>query len=295
MKRTHLASALSAVCGAALLAAITLAEAHEVEVVLYPTIGPVSVPSVGIVSPSFAAFAANTLFGLEHGRRDVGGSILISPAAFNTIGPAIVNRSGKVRASVYDMWATKGTSWRGFFPAHGAFANERGTHFRAAVAITSHSRFTLADVTVSATYADAPGQVFSFPLGGPLGQGLYQSFGSNRLRGISYGPDGRAGGGDDIVFDVNNPGSYTTPVNQILSVGQGELAFSDPADPTSDAEQFAAYRAYLQAFAPYTFTYTYSLRGVSSTVKVGVDLTRRGTHPPFPHRPLRPFRPFMDR
>jgi hypothetical protein len=29
-------------------------------------------------------------------------------------------------------------------------------------------------------------------------------------------------------------------VNQLLSVGQGDLGFSDPSDPTGDAEQFAA-------------------------------------------------------
>jgi hypothetical protein len=190
------------------------------------------------------------------------------------------------------MWATKGVSWRGF-PAHGPFANERGTQFRTAVAITSHSAFALKDVLVSATYADAPGQVFGGRLGGP--PPAYASFNSDRLRGIYWGPDGRPGGGDDIVYDVNNPGSDTTPINQLLFVGQGELGFSDPADTTSDAEQFAAFRAYLEPFAPYTFTYTYSLRGVSSTVNVAVDLTRRGTgHPGAPHR-IRPFRSFMDR
>jgi hypothetical protein len=208
-----------------------LAEAHEAEIVLYPAISPTSVPSFGIVSPSLGAFAANTLFGLQSGRRNVGGSILFTPTAFNTIGAPISNRSGKVGVSLYDAYATKDPSWRGFTPSHRPFANERGTHFRAAVTVTSHSAFTLADVTITATYADAPGQVFSFPLGGPQGEGLYQSFGSNRLRGISWDPDGRASGGDDTVYDVNNPGSYTTPVNQLLSVGQGESAVSDPADP----------------------------------------------------------------
>lgn len=289
---------VNAFIAAVVVGSASLVEAHEVEVVLYPTIGPVSVPAFGIVSPSFGAFAANALFALQSGRRNTGGSILLTPTAFNTIGARISNRSGKVQASVYDMWATKGSSWRGFIPSYGPFANERGTHFRAAVAITSHSAFALKDVIISATYADAPGQVFSFPLGGPQGEGLYQSFGSNRLRGISWGPDGRAGGGDDTVYDVNNPGSYTTPVNQILSVGQGELGFSDPSDPTSDAEQFAAYRDYLRGFAPYTFSYTYGLRGVASTVSVEVNLTTRpgtGHHHRPPHRGVRPFRPFHDR
>ena len=116
-----------------------LAEAHDVEVVLYPTIGPVSIPSYGILSPSFAGFAANVLNGLQSGRRDYGGSILVTPTAFNTIGFPIVNRSGKVKVSVYDTWASKGNSWRGLTPSHGPFANELGTHFRAALVIRSHS------------------------------------------------------------------------------------------------------------------------------------------------------------
>jgi hypothetical protein len=274
---------------------VFLAEAHEAEIVLYPAISPTSVPSFGIESPSFGAFAANTLFGLQSGRRNVGGSILFTPTAFNTIGAPISNRSGKVGVSLYDAYATKDPSWRGFTPSHGPFANERGTHFRAAVTVTSHSAFTLADVTITATYADAPGEVFTFPLGGPTdgpSRGLFQSFNSNRLRGISWGPDGRPGGSDDVVYDINNPGSYTTPVNQILFVGQGELDFSDPSDPKSDAVLFAAYVKRLKASAPYTFTYTYSLRGVSSKVTVAVDLTSRPGPilPPGRHHHFRPFR-----
>ena len=272
---------------------VSFAEARDTEVVLYPTIGPVSVPSFGIVSPSFAGFAANTLFGLQNGRRDVGGRILFTPTAFNTIGGPISNRSGKVKVSVYDTWATKGNSWRGLTPSNGPFAGERGTQFRAAVAITSHTTFTLADVVLSATYADLPpGTVISAPLGGLPGEGLFQSFESNRLRGIDWGLDGRPGGDDDKVYDSSNPGSFTTPINQLLFVGQGEVGFADPSNPASDAQQFADYVAFLQQFAPYTFTYTYSLRGVSSTVTVAVDLTARPglILPPGQHHRFRPFR-----
>jgi hypothetical protein len=272
---------------------VFFAEARDTEVVLYPTIGPVSVPSFGIVSPSFAGFAANTLFALQNGRRDVGGRILFTPTAFNTIGGPISNRSGKVKVSVYDTWATKGNSWRGLTPSNGPFAGERGTQFRAAVAITSHTTFTLADVVLSVTYADLPpGTVISAPLGGLAGQGLFQSFESNRLRGIDWGLDGRPGGGDDKVYDSSNPGSFTTPINQLLFVGQGEVGFADPSNPASDAQLFADYVASLQQFAPYTFTYTYSLRGVSSTVTVAVDLTARPglILPPGQHHRFRPFR-----
>jgi hypothetical protein len=277
---------------------VSFAEARDTEVVLYPTIGPASVPSFGIVSPSFAGFAANTLFGLQNGRRDVGGRILFTPTAFNTIGGPISNRSGKVKVSVYDTWATKGNSWRGLTPSHGPFANERGTQFRAAVAIKSRTAFSLADVVLSVTYADLPpGTVISLPLGGLPGQGLFQSFESNRLRGIDWGPDGRPGGGDDTVYDSNNPGKpcdtkCETKVNEVLFVGQGELGFADPSDSASDVEQFAAYLDYLKANAPYTFTYTFTLRGVSSKVVVAVDLTARPGQilPPGRHHRFRPFR-----
>jgi hypothetical protein len=275
-----------------------LAEAHDVEVVLYPTIGPVSVAPIpdiefpGIVSPSFSAFAANVLDGMQKGRGYYGGSILVTPTAFNTIGAPIVQRPGKVKVSVYDTWATKGKSWRGLTPLHGPFANERGTQFRAAVAINSRSTFTLADVILSATFAYAPGQVFQGPLGGPAGKGAFQSFASNRLRGIYWGRDGRPGGGDDRVYDRRNPGSYKTPINQLLFVGQGELGFADTSDEAgTDVEQFAGYVADLKAFAPFTFTYTYSLRGASSTVVVAVDLTTR-PGPKLPPRSHHRFRPF---
>ncbi len=272
-----------------------LAEAHEVEVVLYPTIGPVSIPSYGIVSPSFAGFAANVLNGLQRGRADFGGSILVTPTAFNTIGYPIANRSGKVKVSVYDTWASKGNSWRGLTPPHGPFANERGTHFRAALVVKSHSTFTLADVTVSATYPD--GALGPYPLGGPVGVGLYQSFESNRLRGIYWGPDGRPDGGDDKVYDTSNPGSYTTPINELLFVGQGEVGFADPSLTASDAEQFADFLAYLNTYAPYTFSYTYTLRGASSTVTVAVDLTAHPgpALPPGSHHRFRPFRMYPIR
>ena len=122
--------------------------------------------------------------------------------------------------------------------------------------------------------------------------GIYQSFESNRLRGISWGPDGRPGGGDDKVYDTSNPGSYTTPINELLFVGQGEVDFADITKSASNAEQFAHYVASLQEFAPFTFTYTYSLRGVSSTVTVAVDLTTRPGPilPPGRHHHFRPFR-----
>jgi hypothetical protein len=160
------------------------------------------------------------------------------------------------------------------------------------VAITSHNPFTLADVILSFTFADAPGQVFSAALGD-----FFTSFKSDRLRGISWGPDGRPGGDDDIVYDFNNPGPDSPPVsvNQLLFVGQGQVAFADPSDPRSDAEQFGEYLAVLEAYSPYTFTNTYSLRGVSSTVKVEVEPKRKGTRPPFPYRPIRPFRLFPIR
>ncbi len=201
-----------------------LAEAHDVEVVLYPTIGPVSVlPSPysgpnGIISPSFAAFAANVLNGMQKGRGYYGGSILVTPTAFNTIGFPIVNRTGKVTVGMYDTWATKGNSWRGFSFPQGPFAKEKGTHFRAAVTISSRSTFTLKDVNLSFTYPDEedPG-----PFTAALGD-FYTSFNSDRLRGMSWGPDKRPGGGDDIVYDKKNPGSNTTPINQLFFVGQGQ-------------------------------------------------------------------------
>ena len=74
-----------------------VADAHEAKIVLYPTIGPVSIPSFGIVSPSFDAFAANVLNGLQRERRDFGGNILGTPRAFKTIGLPISNRSGRVK------------------------------------------------------------------------------------------------------------------------------------------------------------------------------------------------------
>jgi hypothetical protein len=98
---------VNALVAAAMLGWAFLADAHDVEVVLYPTIGPVSVPSYGINSPSFGAFAAKSLYALQNGRRGAGGSILVTPTAFNTIGAPILNRSGKLKVSAYDTWATK--------------------------------------------------------------------------------------------------------------------------------------------------------------------------------------------
>jgi hypothetical protein len=279
-----------------------LAEAQEAKVVLYPTIGPVSVPPIpsidfpGIVSPSFPTFATNTLYGLWRGWSNVGGSILFTPTAFNTIGERISNGFGQVTVSARDLWATKDKSWRGLTHPHGLFANERGTHYRTAAAITSYTAFTLADVIVSATYDDLPGEPISAPLGGPLTDpksALYQSFNSDRLRGIYWGRDGRPGGGDDITYGVKNPGSYTTPINQLLFVGQGEWGFSNPNDLRSDKKQFADdFLAVIDDFHPYTFTHTYTLRNVSGTVKVTVIPFGPGGsgtgHPGTPHR-IRPF------
>jgi hypothetical protein len=268
-----------------------LAEAHEAKVILYPTIGPVSVPGFGIVSPSFSAYATNTLHGLWRGWPNAGGSIFFTPTAFNTIGDRISNGFGQVTVSARDMWATKDKSWRGLTHPHGLFAKERGTHYRTAAAITSYTPFTLADVILTATYSEDPKNPVIVPLGGPLDgpkRGLCQSFNScqscrsanscqsfnsERLRGISWGRDGRPGGGDDIAYGVNNPGSYATPVNQLLFVGQGEWGLSDPDDPRSDKKQFADdFLAVIEDVHPhpYTFTHTYTLRSVSSTVKVTV-------------------------
>jgi hypothetical protein len=278
-----------------------LAHAHEAEVVLYPTIGPVSVPPIpsigfpGIISPSFPAFATNTLYGLWRGWPNVGGSIFLTPTAFTAIGDRISNGFGQVTVSARDMWATKDKSWRGSTHPHGLFAKERGTHYRTAAAITSYTPFTLADVILMTTYADYPDKL-TFRLGGPKEcidkhECLYPSFNSERLRGISWGPDGKPGGGDDIAYGINNPGSYTTPVNQLLFVGQGEWGFSDPNDFRSDKKQFAdEFLAVIEEFHPYTFTHTYRLRSASSTVRVTVipfDSDGSGTgHHRKPHLPF---------
>lgn len=105
-------------------------------------------------SPSFAAYRDNVMQGLIQGLNQFGADE--SPTQFKAFDK-----------NVYSVFETTGTpfkSWLGNTNPTGAYADEYGTHVRAAVRVQSDTPFTINDVLY--TYQDDAGTFFSRTFGG---------------------------------------------------------------------------------------------------------------------------------
>jgi hypothetical protein len=242
---------------------------------LYPNLSPTEVllADGGFRSPSFGAYASNVLGAIQNGSANAGGSQLLNPAAFNTIGAPVVNGSGSIGVGWYDIAAFGFPTWRGTLPTSGPFAGEFGTHTRIAVDITSDTAFTTNDVTLD--YAETG---FSQT----LVLGSFATLGSERLVGTWWGADGVRGTADDVHYDVAHPGTSDTLVNEIAYLGFGSafytptIAYMVSQDPNASTDPQFYLNDYL--YGPdgvltaypdgFSVSATYSLRDTSSTVTI---------------------------
>ncbi len=259
-------------------AAVCLAASHSAmalpSIDLSPNISPTDVQfgpgAPNFTSPSYAAYAANALTGLRSGATSVGGDQALDPRAFNVIGGIIRNSTGAITLRPGDMVATEFVSWRGDLAPTGAFAAENGTHYRTSVRVTDSQAFTLGDVTYSGIYDPA--------LGNPPGccsvtLDLIIPPGSERFVGVYWGADGVAGGIDDIIYNIANP--LLNPaalLNEIFFVGLGDLFAATVIPGVPNQAQFDDWANFIASFgdAGLPISYSYSLRGVTSTVNVSV-------------------------
>jgi hypothetical protein len=219
---------------------------------LSPNISPTDVQfgpgAPNFTSPSYAAYAAHALMGLRTGALSVGGDQALDPTAFNVIGGIIRNTVGAITLRPGDMVASE-------------FASVR---------ITDSVAFSLADVTFSGTYDPS--------LGVPPGccsatLDFIIPPGSDRFVGVYWGADGALGGGDDIVYDSSNPLlNPASALNEIFFVGVGDFAVATSIPGVTDQQQFDDWANFVASFGDsgLPFSYSYSLRGVSSTVNVSL-------------------------
>jgi hypothetical protein len=164
-------------------------------------------------SPSFDAWQANAINSLRNGLGNIG-----DPTTDPT---AYVQLNGTYNPG--DAMVTSFPAWQGTADPTGAFASELGNRIHAGVVIVSETPFDLQSVSFKFNSTDNA-LLYEGDLSGT-------SFGARRV-GISYGGDGALGGGDDVVYDLGNPGTDSTLINELYYVGVGNAYWPGGADPS---------------------------------------------------------------
>ena len=175
-------------------------------ITIVQSIGP------GAGSPNFAAYGQNALIGLQNGTTG------INTFVGNASGASTYNRLMGV-ASPNQFTDTTGlfNSWLGISP--GAIAGEFGNrlYFGVTVKDNANLQFNLANfVYVDNFYTNAPQNIFF----------NNQTYNGITLVGISYGPNGVLGGGDDVVY--NSGQVSTTLVNELYYRGYSNAIIPPP-------------------------------------------------------------------
>jgi hypothetical protein len=101
----------------------------------------------------------------------------------------------------------------------------------------------------------------------PLGDVIMP--GSERFAGLWWGLDGVAGTADDVHYNSTNPLlDPTLPLNEAFFLGFGEFAYT-PLVPGVEPELiYAEWQAFADTLGGASFTYSYALNGISSSVSV---------------------------
>ena len=198
------------------------------------------------ISPSFATYEANVIQGLENG--GVATGIQGTPGAFTP--------TSETAFSYVDTLATSFNSWMGNLNPSGPYQNEFGTYVRTSGLVKSSQAFTLADVYQS--YTDPYGPIapdsFADLEGGQFGGSVF---------GLSYGADGVKGGGDDVFYDAANPGTASTPINELYYFGYAQENNFCPQICTDEfggpQGVFPGYEQYIASLQPFDFSETVTL------------------------------------
>ena len=243
------------------LAAISTAGAARAEssVQLFTSLSPTRLPCVPgdtclpspnqdyeAISPSFQSYQDNVIQGLENGGVTTG--VQGTPTAFTP--------TTQTNFSYLDTLATSFHSWMGNLSPAAPYQNEYGTYVRTSGLVKSDTPFTLADVYQS--YSDPNGPVapdsFADIEGGTFGRDVF---------GLSYGADGVKGGGDDVFFNAANPGSASTPINELYYFGYAQEDNFCPqictAESGGPSGVLPGYEQYIASLQPFDFSETVTL------------------------------------
>jgi hypothetical protein len=206
------------------------------------TIKPALAPSM-YASPSWSAFADNAITALKENRDSV------SADAQNPTGFQVVQGVELAHILVGPF-----PLWKGQLAPAGTFAAEHGNRVHFALhAQGNGQRFALADIAYSITSGD-PGQLLS--QSGTLADLAYSA---SRV-GVSYGSDGKRGGGDDVVFQDGEPG--TIPVDELFYVGIGVGAQIDERTASKpEAERVAHVLKSINTDDEFSLAVQYTIRG----------------------------------
>lgn len=173
------------------------------------------------------------------------------------------NQSGTTGTSAYysniagssfdvrDNIVTNFDSWRGYAP--GTYSPEYGTRIHFPVKMVSATAFSLSQVNFEMSSTDAGNGL------GYMGDLSGTNFGSGSRRGVNYGADGLLGGGDDTIYDISNPGTDTTLINELEYVGIGnafEALTSDLGATNQDK-----INGVVASIDPYTVQTQYTITG----------------------------------
>ncbi len=259
-------------------------ERHRTIIEFYPNIGPTRVHNGDtgedlIKSPSYDLYAENAITAMLDGEGHRGGSLRVTPTAFN--------KRHNNRVSPGEIIATEFNTWRGDLDPDGAFTAEAGTFWRLGVRISSKRPFTLGEVRK--LYSDSL-DADEFTLAESI-----VSFAANRAVGINWGANGRPGGGDDVIYDSDLHDAATTPLNVFAWLGNGKLDFItiDFLHEFFGGDEQAFFADWLLFLsgdypggpnfeAPLFFKYTYEV-GLPGAVRARASYTTYVCDPPHRH------------
>jgi hypothetical protein len=237
------------VAGLALASLAGVASADSFSIVVSPSLAPNA-----FGSPSFSTYQSNAVYAINNGLSSYGDPS--SPTYYEQI-------TGPV--SVASAIVTGFPSWRGNANVSGAYASEYGNRVTFGVDIMSSTKFSISQLSFSATSDDA-----SNSLGFAFAAGAYNY--STGYLGIDYGADGVKGGSDDVYI---TSGANTQWVNEIVGRGSGNswaIYSTDAGATNQDKIDNGANAVWAGATSGnISFTGTYSINGSSGSGTVLFD------------------------
>ncbi len=244
MKVSSLYRAAAAVAALALLvpAAPAKASGLDVSINVVPWLAPNA-----FGSPNWNAAQANAVTGMMNGGVATGsGPSAFVPNSNVTTAQAIVTG--------FPSWMGKVDPGTVYGPA---YANELGNRMTFALGVVGHNgaQFSISQLSFNATSSDPFNALnFGFAAGG-------YNYGIGYV-GVLYGGDGVLGGGDDTYV---NGGANTQLVNALFGRGSGNSFAAYCPGCTLAQQQAALDAAAAYPGAPFTFTGTYTIDGVSGS------------------------------
>ena len=145
--------------------------------------------------------------------------------------------------------------------AHRASASRRQSTYRSQNVQQNRSADPANDLTFFGVYPE-------FPNFEPWQVGQAYGLGSDGLTGLYWGQHGIVGTADEVLYEIGNPGTSGSLINQLLFIGFGDLGSEGLGPGALPGDDLLALADWESVFGSgYNFSHTYSLSGISNSVK----------------------------